>query len=203
MLKHTPCLCLWVIVPQLYGKLCRNVDLLALRNTRDNGLDVFRECWMHFLSCVYTRPPCVSSFNFDKENVRGQASLNSSTCGLSFIIVTPIFKLSLFLVFFIIPVFTDIGSHSQGQSICSPATRSFRGAAVALRLPNRNRGPTACQDTLLRLHTSKEPCVHRLVRFLLNASHGFAGACKVADVDGYLPMGYLIGNPNSRNESNS
>jgi hypothetical protein len=83
------------------------------------------------------------------------------------------------------------------------ARQRDRFGALPLHYACRNRWPTARQDTLLRLHTSKEPCVHRLVRFLLNASHGFAGACKVADVDGYLPMDYLLGNPNSSNESSS
>jgi hypothetical protein len=83
------------------------------------------------------------------------------------------------------------------------ARQRDRFGALPLHYACRNRGPTARQDTLLRLHASKEPCVHRLVSFLLNASHGFAGACKVADVDGYLPMDYLLGNPNSRNDSNS
>ena len=45
--------------------------------------------------------------------------------------------------------------------------------SLALHYAARNRGPTSRQDTALRLHTSTQPCLHRMLRCLLNTTYGY------------------------------
>ena len=59
------------------------------------------------------------------------------------------------------------------------AQQRDRFGALALHYACRNRGPTLRQDTALKLHTSMEPCVHRMVRLLLNASSGYAKGASI------------------------
>ena len=81
------------------------------------------------------------------------------------------------------------------------AQQRDRFGALALHYACRNRGPTQRQDTALKLHTSMEPCVHRMVRLLLNATSGYPAGAGVADMDGLLPMDYVVANPSVRLES--
>ena len=73
--------------------------------------------------------------------------------------------------------------------------------ALPLHYACRNRGPTNRQDTALKLHSQMEPCVHRMVRVLLNVSSGYPQGASIADMDGMLPVDYILANPNARKES--
>jgi len=81
------------------------------------------------------------------------------------------------------------------------AQQRDRLGSLALHYACRNRGPTLRQDTALKLHTSMEPCVHRMVRLLLNESNGYAKGASVPDMDGKLPLDYVLENPNNSKQS--
>ena len=81
------------------------------------------------------------------------------------------------------------------------AQQRDRFGSLALHYACRNRGPTSRQDSVLKIHSSMQPCVHRMVRLLLNNTSGYPLAAGVADMDGALPVDYCLVNPNARLDS--
>jgi hypothetical protein len=61
------------------------------------------------------------------------------------------------------------------------AQQRDRFNSLALHYSARNRGPTSRQDTAFRLHTSTQPCLHRMLCNLLNTTYGYPLGADISD----------------------